>query len=75
MLNGGALGINHNDLARRSRAKARHYPLIRADIPLLYDGDELVAEYDGANALQKRYVHGPGIDEPIFSMQNGRKLK
>lgn len=30
----------------------------------LYDGDALVAEYDGAGALLRRYVHGPGVDEP-----------
>jgi RHS repeat-associated protein len=32
---------------------------------LLYDGTALVAEYDGGNALLRRYVHGPGIDEPL----------
>jgi RHS repeat-associated protein len=32
---------------------------------LLYDGVDLIAEYDGANALLRRYVHGPGIDEPL----------
>ncbi|MBY8826577.1 RHS repeat domain-containing protein [Hephaestia mangrovi] len=32
----------------------------------LYDGDEMVAELDNpANAVQKRYVYGPGTDEPI----------
>jgi RHS repeat-associated protein len=30
-----------------------------------YDGDALIAEYDGAGALLKRYVHGPGSDEPV----------
>jgi RHS repeat-associated protein len=30
-----------------------------------YDGDALVAEYDAAGALLRRYVHGPGVDEPI----------
>ena len=30
---------------------------------LTYDGSDLVAEYDAANALQRRYVHGPGVDE------------
>jgi RHS repeat-associated protein len=30
----------------------------------LYDGDELVAEYDGAGALLRRYVHGAGVDDP-----------
>lgn len=31
----------------------------------LYDGPDMIAEYDGSNALQRRYVHGPGADEPI----------
>lgn len=31
----------------------------------LYDGDELVAEYDGAGALARRYVHGAGNDDPV----------
>jgi RHS repeat-associated protein len=31
----------------------------------LYDGDALVAEYDGNNNLLRRYVHGPGVDEPL----------
>ncbi|WP_447726009.1 RHS repeat-associated core domain-containing protein [Sphingomonas koreensis] len=32
----------------------------------LYDGDALVAEYDGAGNMLKRYVHGPsaGVDDP-----------
>jgi RHS repeat-associated protein len=30
----------------------------------LYDGDRLVAEYNGATML-RRYVHGPGVDEPL----------
>jgi RHS repeat-associated protein len=32
----------------------------------LYDGDELVAEYDGAGTLLRRYVHGLGTDDPIL---------
>lgn len=32
----------------------------------LSDGDREIAEYDGTGAtLQRRYVYGPGIDEPI----------
>lgn len=31
----------------------------------LYDGDQLVAEYDGAGVLTNRYVHGPGADDPL----------
>jgi len=30
----------------------------------LYDGDRLVAEYNGG-ALLRRYVHGAGVDEPL----------
>src|SRR5689334_13468669 len=30
-----------------------------------YDGLDMIAEYDGSNALQRRYVFGPGTDEPI----------
>jgi RHS repeat-associated protein len=30
-----------------------------------YDGLNLIAEYDGANALQRRYVHGAGVDQPL----------
>ena len=31
----------------------------------LYDGVNLVADYDGADVLMRRYVHGPGVDEPL----------
>jgi hypothetical protein len=31
----------------------------------LYDGDRLVAEYDGSGTLKHRYVHGTGVDEPL----------
>jgi RHS repeat-associated protein len=30
----------------------------------LYDGTDLIAEYDNAGAMQKRYLHGPGTDDP-----------
>ena len=30
-----------------------------------YDGLDRIAEYDAANAVQRRYIHGPGIDNPI----------
>jgi RHS repeat-associated protein len=33
----------------------------------LYEGDRLIAEYVGSPTptLQRRYVHGPGVDEPV----------
>ena len=30
-----------------------------------YDGSDLLAEYNSSNAVQRRYVHGPGVDNPI----------
>ena len=38
-----------------------------ADTWYLYDGDALVAEYSSSTGTTplRRYVHGPGIDEPI----------
>lgn len=32
----------------------------------LYDGDELVAEYDGAGNMLRRYLHGPAEDDPTL---------
>jgi hypothetical protein len=32
----------------------------------LYDGDNLVAEYDGSRTLLRRNAFGPDIDEPIL---------
>ena len=31
----------------------------------IYDGEDILLEYDGANVLQAQYTHGPGIDEPL----------
>jgi len=31
----------------------------------LYDGDNLIAEYDGNNNLVRKYVYGPRVDEPV----------
>ena len=33
----------------------------------LYDGNELIAEYDGSGAMMARYAFGPGIDEPVLA--------
>jgi RHS repeat-associated protein len=30
-----------------------------------YDGLNMIAEYNGSNALQRRYVFAPGVDQPI----------
>jgi len=30
-----------------------------------YDGDRILAEYDGSGTLLRKFIYGPGIDEPI----------
>jgi len=37
----------------------------------IYDGEDILLEYDGSNVLQARYTHGPGIDEPIAVTKAG----
>ena len=37
----------------------------------MYDGADILLEYDGSNVLQARYTHGPGIDEPIAVTKGG----
>jgi RHS repeat-associated protein len=37
----------------------------------IYDGEDILLEYDGANVLQARHAHGPGIDEPIAVTKDG----
>ena len=31
----------------------------------VYDGDQIIADYNEAGAWKRRYYYGPGIDEPI----------
>lgn len=52
-------------LAYGAEGRLRRTTLAGAITDLAYDGVDLVAEYDGAGTLLRRYVHGPGIDEPL----------
>jgi RHS repeat-associated protein len=38
-----------------------------ATTKFLYDDVDLVAEYDTNGVLQHRYVHGPGLDQPLVA--------
>lgn len=35
----------------------------------LYDGDELVAEFDGSGNLLRRYAHGSAVDDPVVQYE------
>jgi YD repeat-containing protein len=52
--------FEYDDAGRRfeksHNGTVRHY---------LYDGVDLIAVYDDADNLIQRYVHGPGVDEPL----------
>ena len=37
----------------------------------LHDGDQIAAEYNGSGAILRRYMWGPGIDEPIVWDEGG----
>jgi len=32
-----------------------------------YDGDDILYEFDGSNALKARHTHGPGTDDPLYT--------
>ncbi len=34
-------------------------------VRFLYDGADMIAEYDTSGNVLRRYVHGPGMDEPL----------
>jgi len=51
-------------------AENRLYRLVKTSLPatrFLYDGQDLIAEYNDAGTLLRRYVHGFNVDEPIVS--------
>ena len=52
-------------LAYDAEGRMRQTTLAGVVTNLAYDGTDLVAEYDAAGTLLRRYVHGPGIDEPL----------
>ena len=51
-------------------AENRLYRLVKTSLPatrFLYDGQDLIAEYNDAGTLLRRYVHGFSVDEPIVA--------
>ncbi len=53
-------------LAYDAEGRLRQTVIGASTTNLLYDATNLIAEYDAAGStVQRRYVHGPGTDEPI----------
>jgi len=58
--NWDAITYKYDPSGRRIKKTIDGYPTT-----YLYDGDDLIAEYDGNNNLVRKYVYGPRIDEPV----------
>ena len=54
-----------NSLAYDGAGRLRQTTLAGTVTGLTYDGVDLVAEYNSGGTLLRRYVHGPGVDEPL----------
>ena len=52
-------------LAYDGEGRLRQTAIAGVTTNLLYDSQDLLAEYDGSGNLLRRYVHGPGVDEPL----------
>jgi RHS repeat-associated protein len=60
---GAGATLSYDPLGRLFQVTASSGAVTR----FLYDGDALVAEYDGAGAMTHRYVHWDGADVPIMA--------
>ncbi|WNC68730.1 RHS repeat-associated core domain-containing protein [Thalassotalea nanhaiensis] len=53
------------DLTYDPTGRLESFTLNTVKTNFLYDGDELVAEYNSSGTLINRYVHGVGVDDPL----------
>ena len=51
-------GINYDPLLRL-------WEISVSNTRMLYDGATLIGEYNSSHVALRRYVHGPGVDEPL----------
>jgi len=56
LVGGGGIALAYDPLMRLYQVGATRWA---------YDGTTLIAEYGSTGALLRRFVHGPGIDEPL----------
>jgi len=59
----GQLDLSYDPLGRLRQTEVPGNSATRTEF--LYDGSDMVAEYDNSGALTRRYVHGPGVDAPL----------
>jgi uncharacterized protein RhaS with RHS repeats len=62
-------------LAYDAEGRLRQTAIGSSTTNLLYDATDLIAEYDAAGTtIQRRYVHGPGTDEPIVWYEGSEEV-
>jgi len=63
-LNFQTIDYKHDLYGRRSEKKVDGF-----STRYLYDGPHVIAEYDGNNNLLRKYIYGPGIDQPVCMIE------
>lgn len=63
---GGSGQLVYDPIGRLYRYTGRS-----TDTRFAYDGVDMIAEYNGANQMMRRYVHGPGVDNPLVWYEGG----
>ncbi len=58
------INYKHDLYGRRSEKKVDGF-----STRYLYDGPQVIAEYDGNNNLLRKYIYGPGIDQPVCMIE------
>jgi RHS repeat-associated protein len=57
---------SERDAAGRRVEKLYNYATITKYV---YDGDHCIAEYDSSDVLRRKYIYGPGIDQPVCMIE------
>jgi len=60
-----ASGASYQEMTADSIERLFRYYDGSANRWLVYDGQSLIAEYASGGTVLRRYVHGPGVDEPL----------
>jgi len=65
---GTVIQFSYDPFGRRISKKVTQGAAVTTMTRYFYDDKNLILEYDGAGSVGNKYVHGPGIDEPLAVM-------